>query len=437
MPQPGEHSCRIKDPNQYDRFARVNDEIEENGKNIDVIYGIKEGKSEIQALRYRKDEWTPAAAKRSCTEFEGTFEPAEELSEKIGINPIYLVLQEAKPKDKYQLILPIGVFHTRKYGKITITRKMAQDMVSHWKNRVLGERQPYIDTDHDFGEANGWIKDLQVRNEGLFARIEWTVSGIDKLQNKKYRYFSACIDEYMDIKTGKKYYPVLISVSLTNMPVMNTMPMAMLSQKKSAPESGVDDTAYNDSTTKDIQENEMDVKDFVKMFSELSDEDKEKIKEALNLTETDEGVITTGFTELATTGNFNIDNKVENVNCNELAEMEVLKSKVDMLEKANQQLTDQVLTVQKRELEKKKELVLNAALEDGKIIPKDKEVWENYFDKDPEGTTKLLSSLPKHELFTEKGTGSSGSENLKFTKDDKFFADRLGLTKEDYIKGGK
>lgn len=81
MPYEKEHSCRLKNPDQYDRFARKNCEQKHDGKCIDVIYGVKEGKSEIQALRYNKKIWTEEAARNHCKSHEGTFEAAQETKE--------------------------------------------------------------------------------------------------------------------------------------------------------------------------------------------------------------------------------------------------------------------------------------------------------------------------------------------------------------------
>jgi len=59
-PYPNEHAARIKDPAQYDSFARENDEL---GNGIDAIYGIKEGVSEIQSIRFDSSKYTPQQAK--------------------------------------------------------------------------------------------------------------------------------------------------------------------------------------------------------------------------------------------------------------------------------------------------------------------------------------------------------------------------------------
>lgn len=78
MPYKGEHSARIKDPDQYDRFRRKNDEF---GDGIDVIYGIKdeEDLTEVQSIRFDSDKFTVAEAKEWLKDHDWDyikFEPA-------------------------------------------------------------------------------------------------------------------------------------------------------------------------------------------------------------------------------------------------------------------------------------------------------------------------------------------------------------------------
>jgi len=82
-PYPNEHSCRLEDPNKYKKFSRVNCDQKHDGKCIDVIYGIKsEGGSEIQALRFPKENWTADEARKVCSARGGTFEAAKEEKKK-------------------------------------------------------------------------------------------------------------------------------------------------------------------------------------------------------------------------------------------------------------------------------------------------------------------------------------------------------------------
>ena len=58
-PYPNEHAARLTDPAQYDELRRVNDEM---GDGVDAIYGIKEGVSELQAIRFDSEKFTAEAA---------------------------------------------------------------------------------------------------------------------------------------------------------------------------------------------------------------------------------------------------------------------------------------------------------------------------------------------------------------------------------------
>ncbi len=71
-PYPNEHAARLHDPEQYDSLRRVNDE---GGAGIDFIYGIKEGESEIQAIRFRSSQYSPAEARAWLS--ENGFDPIE------------------------------------------------------------------------------------------------------------------------------------------------------------------------------------------------------------------------------------------------------------------------------------------------------------------------------------------------------------------------
>jgi hypothetical protein len=78
MPYPNEHACRLNDPGKYDRMRRNNCAEKHEGKCIDVIYGVKDEKAEIQALRYPKDVWEAGAARSHCSGRSGSFEAASE-----------------------------------------------------------------------------------------------------------------------------------------------------------------------------------------------------------------------------------------------------------------------------------------------------------------------------------------------------------------------
>ena len=77
MPYPNEHAARLRDPDQYDEFRRENDA---GGDGIDFIYGIKDGTSELQAIRFDSEIFSVDEARQwlDDNDFEPIlFEPAE------------------------------------------------------------------------------------------------------------------------------------------------------------------------------------------------------------------------------------------------------------------------------------------------------------------------------------------------------------------------
>lgn len=74
MPYPNEHACRINEPEKYEKVRRQNG----SGDKPDMIFGIKDGKSEVQAFRFSIDRFTEAQARAFCEKEGGKFEPAEE-----------------------------------------------------------------------------------------------------------------------------------------------------------------------------------------------------------------------------------------------------------------------------------------------------------------------------------------------------------------------
>lgn len=76
MPYPNYHSCRINDPAKYDKIRTEKNAMKVNGKQIDVLYGVKDNKSEIQAYRYPSSSFSESEAKEHCSKKGGSFHPA-------------------------------------------------------------------------------------------------------------------------------------------------------------------------------------------------------------------------------------------------------------------------------------------------------------------------------------------------------------------------
>jgi phage I-like protein len=299
----------------------------------------------------------------------------------------------------FQMILPVGVFKTAKYGELEITREMAHSIVENWTSKVMGERLPFIDTDHDQGAANGWIVELQARDDGVYARVDWTDLGRENVENKRYRYFSAMIAKHVNIQTGDEIWPVLKAVSLTNTPVMDNMPAVTLSDK------GAHGDAGNHS-----REECMDFEALLKAFGELkaslTPEQTAKLSEALGVKKEPEP-------KPADTG-------TPAVTMSENAKDKVI---IDLSERVDA-LQTQMSELKSKEAAKGEDAFIALALCDpktqkGKIKPADEEFWRKQYRENPKAAVAILEKLPPILDFTERGTGSGGTEKRAFTEADR------------------
>ena len=90
-PYPNFHACRIREPEDFDRFRTRSETLEEGtyeGRSIEILYGREKesGDWDIASYRLPLDEWTEAEARKWCEAHDGIkFEPAtgEEESEDV------------------------------------------------------------------------------------------------------------------------------------------------------------------------------------------------------------------------------------------------------------------------------------------------------------------------------------------------------------------
>jgi phage I-like protein len=64
--------------------------------------------------------------------------------------------------------------------------------------------------------AAGWIKDLEIREDGLWAQVEWTGKAEEYLKRREYRYFSPVLR----IDPASRRPQELMNVALTNIPAI-------------------------------------------------------------------------------------------------------------------------------------------------------------------------------------------------------------------------
>ncbi len=317
--------------------------------------------------------------------------------------------------DEYQTAFPIGLFNTSKYGEVIITKTFAKKAVENWKRLKENNRNIWMDTKHDFGAANAWAEDVVFDDDGIKIKWDFTPKGKKFIDDKEYKYYSAALMMDTDIETGKEMYPVLEAVSLTNSPVMYTMPSAHLDKGKNT-QSDVD---INNSST----EENMTIAEILKQkfdTSELSEDQKKQLVEKF-------GIEIAKKDDTKKDDDSKKDDKVKK----ELSkENETLKDEKETLADVNKTLSDRLSKIEKANHEKEKVEIIEAALKDGKIDPKDRETWEKRFDKQSEFTKDIIKSLPKLHDFTEIGNGGNAPTGMQ--GNDAEYAKALGISEEDY-----
>jgi phage I-like protein len=311
-----------------------------------------------------------------------------------------IALAEIDPKvadADFQLVLPTGYFFTDYYGELIFTRTFCEVLVKNWKEKALGETVPFLDTDHDRAAANGWLVDLEARDDGLYAKWDFTERGRQLIKDRIYRYYSAHFGELLRVTDGAMVYPVFRGPALTNSPAMKTMPEAHLSDSHGAH----GDAENNPRGTADagIQEDVMELNDVINFAKAAPDADREKIALAA----------VPGYA--------------------------TLKTEAEALRAANAQLSEQNAALVREKTDKRRAEVIEKALAEGRILPKDKDAWEKRFSAAPDTIAEIIESLPKVVDLKEHGTGDAGKPEAVLSEDEKAVAKGFGQTEAEYAAG--
>lgn len=118
------------------------------------------------------------------------------------------------------------------YGEIDFSDERLQRFAQSVKQKVR-DIDPDIDYDHKArsGDAAGWVKDAEVRSDGLYLYVEWTANAAKKIKAKEYRYFSPeFVDEWVHPKNGTKFQDVLNGGAITNRPFLKDLAPLNLSE---------------------------------------------------------------------------------------------------------------------------------------------------------------------------------------------------------------
>ena len=294
-------------------------------------------------------------------------------------------------------ILKSGQFHHPSYGNVVITEQTLNQMLNNFNNRVRGIDISFDYThDNETGEqpAAFWVKSLSVKDKAgvkvLTAQAEFTPKGRKAILEKEYKYASAdfCID-YVN-ESGKHFPYVLRGGTLTNRPFIKEMNPIKLSEYKPKKE-------------------------------EIKKMDKQQLMNALK----EHGVDVSAIEAQNATLNARIsdmENKIKELNAlpaQKEAEITNLKAKISELDN----------TIVSNE----KDVAFNSLLEEGKVIPAQKDKVLGIFENAKE-MSEFYKDAPVIVNKTAKG-GNGDGEDETLTDAELAVVNSGKYTKEEIIAG--
>lgn len=131
-------------------------------------------------------------------------------------------------------LVPAGRFSARDgRGPFDAGDRVAMEEIVARTRSYHGAMDILVDYDHQsvFGAkdgvggrapAAGWVKELQVRDDGIYGRVEWTAAATGAIAAREYRYLSPVIPHHK--QSGKIFF--LHNVAVTNSPALDLEPLA-------------------------------------------------------------------------------------------------------------------------------------------------------------------------------------------------------------------
>lgn len=131
-------------------------------------------------------------------------------------------------------LIPAGTFKGRDgQGPFVAGDRAAMQVIIDNTKKFAGSTDLVVDYDHQSvfaaipgvggrAPAAGWIKELQVRDDGIYGRVEWTEAASASIKAKEYRYLSPV---FLHAKDGGRVL-VIRMAALTNTPNLDLAEVA-------------------------------------------------------------------------------------------------------------------------------------------------------------------------------------------------------------------
>ena len=188
-------------------------------------------------------------------------------------------------------VLPKGEFMTQPYGNMVLDNNIFEQMIGNFNGNV--RKAVPLDVDHAWENtrAGGWLTKLMNEDDGLWAEVDYTPFGAELVENREYRMISAEWSfDYIDPQKSTHHGAVLVAATLTNRPLMQSMPTITASEKNLTNTNGLvlllnEDNKTSMPTLTEIlakavaDRTEEDLKFLQENEAELTDEQKEQLEQ--------------------------------------------------------------------------------------------------------------------------------------------------------------
>lgn len=327
-------------------------------------------------------------------------------------------------------IIPMGEWMHDAYGPIKITQSDLREFVQNFNANV--RKGVFITAGHEgWSElpAVGWMTELEMRDTGLWASVEWNKMGKDLLSEKAYKFFSPeFYRDYEDPQTHQIYRNVLTGGALTKSPYFKELEAVVFSDKNIKTNFNNNNTMnLADILAKDIATLTDDEKAFVKANqAELTDE--QKVSHATLIVEAEattneEAVAETTTTETTTTEETKVDDTTPVATTTETAPVEASEKKGVTMTFAEKEAFDAKIAAGEaavKELTKNKldstvkEMVFGESNSTGKFLPKSADNLRAFVETLNEAQlatfSTLVKELPNLNIFKEAGATQAFNE---------------------------
>jgi len=248
MPYENEHACRVADPKKFKEMRRQNDKF---APGIDAIFGITEdGKSEIQAIRFDKEKYTEAQARKWVKEHDFKCVPFEPASDKFAKDTLetvdfngqevfatgeYTSCNGSKRKYTKDDLLGMAAAANEMGGRLSAAVKLG-----HNKDQSIAKLEGHF---KDGMPAFGWMRNFRVQGEKLICDLKQVPKKLATLiRAGAYKFKSLEIAKnFKDEATGKLYklLPVGVAILGKSMPALSN-----LNELAAMYENGVPETSF-------------------------------------------------------------------------------------------------------------------------------------------------------------------------------------------------